>query len=138
MYTYQPTAGAIRRNPLGGLRAPHGAPNPRWQHLQAWVLLADRGSRRYQDRTILPRMPVLCEANAYASPGPPDDPNNLVMRRVGFRPRRTSIEGTWGLYAPNGRHQQILQVDRGLTPRQYQIRVVDRILHGHYSLLRGP
>jgi hypothetical protein len=33
MYTYQPGPGAIGRNPLGGLRAPRGAPNPRRQRL---------------------------------------------------------------------------------------------------------
>jgi hypothetical protein len=56
-------------------------------------------------------MPVLCEANAYASLGPTDDPNNLAIHGMGIRPRRSSIEGTLGLYAPDGRHRQILQVD---------------------------
>jgi hypothetical protein len=63
--------------------------------------------------------PVLREANAYASLGPTDDPNNVVVRGVGVEPRRSSVEGTQGFYAPDGGHRQILQVDRGLVPRQY-------------------
>jgi hypothetical protein len=58
-------------------------------------------------------MLVLREANAYASPSSIDDPNNVVVRGVGARPRRSSTEGTRELYTPNGRHRQILQVDRG-------------------------
>jgi hypothetical protein len=64
-------------------------------------------------------MPVLHEANTYASLGPTDDPNNVVVRGVGVKPRRSSAKDTRGLYTPNGCHRQILQVDRGLAPRQY-------------------
>jgi hypothetical protein len=71
-------------------------------------------------------MLVLCEANTYASPGPIDDPNNAVVRGMGIRPCRSSTEGTWGLYAPNGLHRQILRVDRGPMARQHQIRVGSR------------
>jgi hypothetical protein len=96
MYTYQPRAGAIRRNPLRGLRAPCGAPNPRRQRLQERVLLVDRDSQRYQDRVVLPRMLVLCKENTYGSTGPTHDRNNLVVRGMDIRPRRSSIEGTQG------------------------------------------
>jgi hypothetical protein len=37
----------------------------------------------------------------------------------GSGPRRSLAEGTRGLHAPAGRYQQILQVDRGLTPKQH-------------------
>ena len=79
MHTYQPRAGAIGRNPLSGMQAPRGTLNPRRQRLQARVLLANHGSRRYQDRAVLPGMPVLCEANAYAGLGLPDDLDNLAI-----------------------------------------------------------
>jgi hypothetical protein len=97
MYTYQPGMGAIRRNPLGGLRAPHGASNPRQQRLQARVLLADCCRRCHQDRAALSGMPVLCKTDAYASTCPIDDSNNLGLHGVGFRPCRTSTEGILGL-----------------------------------------
>jgi hypothetical protein len=41
---------------------------------------------------------------------------------VGSGPRRPFAEGTRGLHAPAGRHRQILQVDRSLTPKQHQVR----------------
>jgi hypothetical protein len=62
MYTNQPRAGVARRNPLGGMRAPRGALNPRGQRLQARVLLVDYSSGRYQDRAVLSWLLVLREA----------------------------------------------------------------------------
>jgi hypothetical protein len=50
MYTIQPRAGVAGRNPLGGLRAPRRAPDPRRQRLQARVLVADCSSGCYHDR----------------------------------------------------------------------------------------
>jgi hypothetical protein len=47
-------------------------------------------------------------------------------------------EGTRGLHAPAGRHRQILQVDRGPTPKQHQVRIGGGILHQHHPSLRGP
>jgi hypothetical protein len=84
MYTNQPRAGVVGRNPLRGLPAPRGAPDPRRQCLQARVLLTDCSSGRYQDRVVLPGLPVLREADAYASSGPSDDPNNMAIRSVGI------------------------------------------------------
>jgi hypothetical protein len=75
----------------------------------------DHGRRCHQDRAVVLRLPILRETYAYASLGPTDDPNNLALHGVGIRPHRSSTEGSRGLYAPNGRHRQILQVDRGPT-----------------------
>jgi hypothetical protein len=94
MYTNQPRAGVAGRNPLGGLRAPRSASDPRWQRLQSRVLLANCSSRRYQDHAVLPRLPVLNEADTYASSGPSDDPNNVVIRGVGIGSHRPSAKGT--------------------------------------------
>jgi hypothetical protein len=43
-----------------------------------------------------------------------------------------------GLLAPAGRHRQILQVDRGPTLNQHQVRAGNCILHKHHPLLWGP
>jgi hypothetical protein len=111
--------GVVGRNPLRGLWAPRSAPDPRRQRLQARVLLADCSSGCYQDRAVLPRLPILREANTYASLGPSDDPDNVVIHGVGIGSRRSFAEGTRGLHAPDGRHRQILQVDRGPAPQQH-------------------
>jgi hypothetical protein len=92
------------RNPLGGLRAPSGAPDPRQQRLQARVLQADCSSRRYQDHAVLSRLPILREADTYATSCPSNDPDNVAIRNMGIGSRRSSAEGTRGLHAPNGRH----------------------------------
>jgi hypothetical protein len=88
VYTNQPRAGVARRNTLGGLQAPHDALNPRRQRLQARVLRADSNSGHYHDRAVLPRLPVLREANTYASLGPSDDPNNMTICGMGIVSRR--------------------------------------------------
>jgi hypothetical protein len=84
MYTNQPRVGVVGRNPLGGLPAPRGAPDPRRQCLQARVLLADCSRGRYQDRAVLPGLPVLHEVDTYASSGPSNDPNNVAIRSMGI------------------------------------------------------
>jgi ribonuclease HI len=43
-----------------------------------------------------------------------------------------------GLLAPAGHHRQILQVDRGPTPNQHQVRAGDGVLHKHHPSLWGP
>jgi hypothetical protein len=74
----------IRRNPLGCLRTPCYASDPRWKCLQAKFLLANYGRRRHQNCAILLRMPVLHEANALASLGPADNPHHLGLCHVGL------------------------------------------------------
>jgi transposase InsO family protein len=54
---------------------------------------------------------------------------------MGSRPRRSLAEGTRGLHAPAGRYRQILQVDRGPTPKQHQVRTGGGILHQHHPSL---
>jgi hypothetical protein len=51
---------------------------------------------------------------------PAEGVNSMRDRRT--CPRRSLAEGTRGLLAPAGRHRQILQVDRGPTPNQHQVR----------------
>jgi ribonuclease HI len=58
-------------------------------------------------------------------------------RGVGSGPRRSLAEGTRGLHAPAGRYRQILQVDRGPTPKQHQVRIGGGILHQHHPSLWG-
>ena len=41
-------------------------------------------------------------------------------------------------HAPIGRHRQILQVDRGPTPKQHQVRAGGGVLHQHHPSLWGP
>jgi transposase InsO family protein len=43
-----------------------------------------------------------------------------------------------GLHAPAGRHRQILQVDRGPTPKQHQVRTGGGVLHQHHPSLWVP
>jgi ribonuclease HI len=43
-----------------------------------------------------------------------------------------------GLLAPAGRHRQILQVDRGPTLNQHQVRAGGGVLHKHHPSLWGP
>src|SRR5699024_9348681 len=57
---------------------------------------------------------------------------------MGSGPRRSLAEGARGLHAPAGRHRQILQVDRGPTPEQHQVRAGGGVLHQHHPSLRGP
>jgi hypothetical protein len=57
---------------------------------------------------------------------------------MGSRPRRSLAEGTRGLLTPAGRHRQILQVDRGPTLDQRQVRAGDGVLHEHHPSLWGP
>jgi transposase InsO family protein len=56
----------------------------------------------------------------------------------GSGPRWSLAEGTRGLHAPASRHRQILQVDRGPTPKQHQVQTGDGVLHQHHPSLRGP
>jgi hypothetical protein len=88
VYTHQPGARIVGRDPLGGLRASRGALDPRRQCLQARILLVDHSRRPHQDRAVLPRLPVLHNIDAYASLGPTDDPDHLALRGVGVRPPR--------------------------------------------------
>jgi hypothetical protein len=83
-------------------------------------------------------MLVLRKADGHACPGPIDNPNHLALGYVGIRPCRSSIEGARGLYAPAGRRRQVLQMDRGSTPRQHPVRAGSGVLHEHYPSLRGP
>jgi hypothetical protein len=57
---------------------------------------------------------------------------------VGSRPRRSLAEGTRGLLAPSGRHRQILQVDRGPTLDQHQVRAGGGVFHQHHPSIWGP
>jgi hypothetical protein len=70
--------------------------------------------------------------------GPADDTHHLAVCCVGSRPHRSLAEGTRGLLAPAGRHQQILQVDRGPTLDQHQVRAGGGALHRHHPSIRGP
>jgi hypothetical protein len=119
VYTNQPRAGVVGRNPLGGLGAPRGTSDPRWQCLQARVLLADCSSGCYQDRAVLPRLSVLHEADTYASLGPLDDSNNVAIHDMGIGSHRSYVEGTRRLHAPDGHHRQILQVDQSPVPQKH-------------------
>jgi hypothetical protein len=64
--------------------------------------------------------------------------HHLVICCVGSGPCRSLAEGTRGLHAPAGCHRQILQVDRGQTPKQHQVRIGGGILHQHHPSLWGP
>jgi ribonuclease HI len=69
---------------------------------------------------------------------PSDNTHHLVVCCMGSGPRRSLAEGTRGLLAPAGRHRQILQVDRGPTPNQHQVRAGGGVLHQHHPSLWGP
>jgi hypothetical protein len=86
----------------------------------------------------LPRVSILREADPPARSGSTDNTHHLVVCCVGSGPRRSLAEGTRGLHAPAGRHRQILQVDRGPTPKQHQVRIGDGVLHQHHPSLWGP
>jgi hypothetical protein len=57
---------------------------------------------------------------------------------MGSRPHRSLVEGNRGLQAPAGRHRQILQVDRGPTLNQHQVRAGGGVLYKYYPSLWGP
>jgi transposase InsO family protein len=78
------------------------------------------------------------KADASARSGLADDTHHLAICCVGSGPRQSLAEGTQGLHAPAGRYRQILQVDRGSTPKQHQVRAGGDVLHQHYSSVRGP
>jgi hypothetical protein len=69
--------------------------------------------------------------------GSADHTHRLAVCCVGSGPRRPLAEGTRGLHAPAGRHRQILQVDRGPTPKQHQVRTGGGVLHQHHPLFWG-
>jgi hypothetical protein len=69
--------------------------------------------------THLPRVSILREADPPARSGSANDTHHLAVCCVGSGPRRSLAEGTRVLHAPAGRHRQILQVDRGQTPKQH-------------------
>jgi hypothetical protein len=81
---------------------------------------------------------ILRKTDAPARSGPADNTHHLAVCRVGSGPRRSLAEGTRGLLAPAGRHRQILQVDRGPTPYQPQVRAGSGVLHKHHLSLWGP
>ena len=62
----------------------------------------------------------------------------MAVCRVGTRPRWSAEEGARGLHPLAGGGRQILQVDRGSTHRQDQIRASSSILHRHRLQVRGP
>jgi transposase InsO family protein len=81
---------------------------------------------------------ILRKIDSLARSGPADNTHYLDVCGLGSRPRRSLAEGTRGLLAPAGRHRQILQVDRGSTPDQHQVRASGGVLHQHHLSLRGP
>jgi hypothetical protein len=81
---------------------------------------------------------ILCEADTLARLGPADDTHHLVVCCLGVGPHRPLAEGTRGLHAPSGRHRQILQVDRGPTSKQHQVRTGGGVLHQHHPSFWGP
>jgi hypothetical protein len=83
----------------------------------------------------LPRVSILCETNTPARSGPVDNTHHLVVCCAGSGPHRSLAEGTRGLLAPAGRHRQILQVDRGLTPNKHHVRAGGGVLHQHHPSL---
>jgi hypothetical protein len=97
---------------------------PRWPMPLGLYALA-KGVNSTQDRRTCPLRPC----RQYPSPS---------ICCVGSRPRRSLAEGTGGLLAPAGRHRQILQVDRGPTPNQHQVRAGSGVLHKHHPSLWGP
>jgi hypothetical protein len=84
------------------------------------------------------KVSILRETDAPARSGPTDNTHHLVICCVGSGPRRSLAEGTRGLLAPAGRHRQILQVDRGPTLNQHQVRAGGGVLHKHHPSLWGP
>jgi hypothetical protein len=64
-------------------------------------------------------MSILRKTDTPARSGHADNIHHLTICCVGYGPRWSLAEGTRGLLAPTGRHQQILQVDRGPTLNQH-------------------
>jgi ribonuclease HI len=97
---------------------------PRWP-TPLGLYAPAKGVNSTQDRRTCPLMPC----RQYSSPG---------RLPCGSGPRRSLAEGTRGLLAPAGRHRKILQVDRGPTPNQHQVRASGGVLHKHHPSLWGP
>jgi hypothetical protein len=138
MHIHCPRVRAVTRNTLGGLQSPCSTSSHRGKRFPTRFLLANRSGRRHQDCTLLPRVPILRKTVAPARSSPADNTYHLVFRYVGSGPRRSLVEGTRGLQAPAGRHRQILQVDRGSTPNQHQVRAGGGVLHKYHPSLWGP
>jgi hypothetical protein len=138
MHIHRRRPGALTRNTLRGLRSSRSASSPCWKRFPTRFLLADRGSRRHENCPHLPRVSILRKADAPTRSGSANNTHHLAVCCVGSGPRRSLAEGTWGLHAPAGRHRQILQVDRGPTPKQHQVRIGGSVLHQHHPSLRGP
>jgi hypothetical protein len=81
---------------------------------------------------------ILRETDAPGRSDPANNTHHLAVCRMGSGPRWSLAEGTRGLQAPAGRHQQILQVDRGPTPNQHRVRAGGGILHKYHPSLWGP
>jgi hypothetical protein len=81
---------------------------------------------------------ILRKTDTPARSGPTNNTHHLAVCCVGSGPRRSLAEGTRGLHAPAGRYRQILQVDRGPTPKQHQVQVGGGVLHQHHPSLWGP
>jgi hypothetical protein len=81
---------------------------------------------------------ILRETDAPARSSPADNTYHLVVCRMGSGPRWSLVEGTRGLQAPAGRHQQILQMDRGPTLNQHWVRAGGGVLHKYHPSLWGP
>jgi hypothetical protein len=115
------------------------------QHLEpSWGTPSDKVSTG-RPRWLTPlglyapaKVSILRETDAPARSGPADNTHHLAVCRVGSGPRRSLAEGTRGLLAPAGHHRQILQVDRGPTLNQHQVRAGGGVLHKHYPSLWGP
>jgi hypothetical protein len=131
-------SGTPARDTLGGLRPSRSASSPCRECFPTRFLLAYGGGRRYQNCPHLRRVSILREADPPARSGSTDDTHHLAFYCVGSGSRRPLAEGTRGLHAPAGRHRQILQVDRGPTPEQHQVRAGGGVLHQHHPSLRGP
>jgi hypothetical protein len=89
-------------------------------------------------RIVLPGVSILRETDTPARSGPAHNTHHLVVCCMGPGPRRSLAEGTRGLLAPAGHHRRILQVDRGPTPNEHQVRASGGFLHQHHPSLRVP
>jgi transposase InsO family protein len=98
MHIHRRRSGTIVRNTLGGLRPPRSTSGPRWKCLPTGFLLANRGGRRHQDCTHLPRVSILRKADAPTRSGLANNTHHLVVCCVGSRPRRSRAEGPRGLF----------------------------------------
>ena len=96
------------------------------------------GRRRHERRADLRGLPVLRSKNTPPGPCSADHPHHMAVRRVGTRPHWSAKEGAGGLHPLAGSGRQILQMDRGSTHRQDQIRASGSILHRHRLQGRGP